>query len=298
VRTRSVLLLLSSLVLAVGCVHGGASRQPQAQRLHGTVEGLPHPEHARIELYRLTGSGIVERLHGAEVTPATDGSFRTSPLLPARYLLALRADDRPVSVVTLPVPPAPAARLSAREPLGSASLEVRHDLPGVEEIELLLSQIESGVPVVDRRSARVRAGVTSLVRGLSPGKWYLDVVGAGATTELEVPDSGERLTLTISPPAVGTGAQMMGRVFREDGRPASGIAVTVRGIPEGSAEPAAWGRAAVTDSDGGYRLAGLPEGRALLRLECRDAVHARLPHPSIVTIPPSGVVRRSFVVGP
>ncbi len=284
--------------LLAGCISNPTAPPPAAMRLRGEVVGLERPATARIDVYRMGDRGIAERLHGADVTPAADGSFTTSVLLPGRYLLALRAGDRPVSTITLPVPPAPYARLVARDPPGRASLELRHDLPGVKSISLLLTQPEEGVPVTDRRTVAVRAGVTSLVRGLTPGVWRLDVVGAGATTEIIVPDAEQTLLLTVSPPAVGTGAQLMGRVLREDGSRAVGLVVSVRAIAEGATDPADWGRYARTDSDGGYRLAGLTPGRALLRVECRDALYSRLPPPEIVTIPPSGVLRRSFVVGP
>ena len=289
---------LVPLILLTACVGGPAPVPSEAQRLRGVVEGLERPDHARVEVFRTTDAGIVERLHGAAVTPGADGTFATSPLLPGRYLLALRAGDRPVSVITLPVPPAPHARLVARRALGNASLELRHELPDVEELAVALTHTERGVPVTDRRAVAVRAGVTSLVRGLTPGRWQLDLVTGGATTELSVPEGAGTLTYTVSPPAVGAGAQMVGRVLREDGQPARSVAVTVRGFPEGAETPAEWGRYALTDSDGGYRLAGLSAGRALLRIECRDAVHRRVPRPEIITIPPSGVMRRSFVVGP
>lgn len=286
------------LVLLAGCVANPVAERPKPMPVRGHVDGMEHPEHAWIELYRMTDRGVAVRMHGAEVRPLTDGSFATTPLRPARYLFALRAPDRPVSTITVPVPPAPPARLVARDPLGAASIQLRHDVPGVEELTVLLSTTEDDAPVTDRRRVAVRTGVTSLVRGLGPGRWRLDVVGTGATTEIDVPDTAETLTFTVSPPQVGSAAEMMGRVFRADGAPAEGVAVTLHPLDEGTRQAASWGRYALTDSDGGYRLAGLTAGPARLRVESRDAVHRRLPRPEVVTIPPSGVVRRSFVIEP
>ena len=298
-RSRLLLaqLVVAALpVLATGCVSNPTVPQPRPMTLSGTVTGLAHPEAARVDLYRMTEKGVPRRMHGAGVVPAADGSFETTALLPAKYLLALRAEGRPVSVVSVPVPPSPAARLVARDPIGHVGLELRHDVPGVETLRVLLSSVEAGLPVTDRREVEIRAGRATLVPALTPGAWQLDVLGTGATTSVQIPDAGPTQVLMVSPPAVGTAGVLMGRVIRVTGEPAVGVAVSAHSVSAGSTSTAAWGRFAVTDSDGGYRLEGLTAGANLLRVTCRDGVHHRLPAPAMVTIPPSGVVRRSFVV--
>lgn len=294
--TPRLLPALACAALLAGCV---TNPPPEAaQRIRGTVVGLDRPEDAQVEVFRLVSSGVAQRLHGAEAVPGSDGRFSTSLLLPGRYVLALRAPGRPPSLVTLPVPPAPEARLVARRADPAASLEVHHDVPGVATLDVILTRVEDGLPVPDRRRLQVSAGAPERIDGLTPGRWSVDLVGLGATTEVEVGTDGALRTVALDPPAVGLGAPMIGRVLREDGSPARGVAVTVRSYPEGTVAPATWGRSTLTDSDGGYRLVGLPTGRVLVRVECRDTVHTRLPKPAVMSIPPSGVVRRSFIVGP
>jgi len=294
--TPRLLPALACAVLLAGCVTSPPSAA--AQRIRGTVVGLDRPEEAHVELFRLTSNGVAQRLHGAEAVPGSDGRFSTSLLLPGRYVLALRAPGRPPSVVTLPVPPAPEVRLVARVADPAASLELRHDVAGAAMLEVVLTRVEDGLPVPDRRRLPVPAGAPLRIDGLTPGRWSLDLVGLGVTTEVDVGAEGSLAAVVLDPPTVGSGAPMIGRVLREDGSPARGVAVTVRSYPEGTLAPSAWGRSTLTDSDGGYRLVGLPSGRVLVRVECREAVQTRLPKPAVMSIPPSGVVRRSFVVGP
>jgi len=283
------------LLLLGACVGPKPQEAAGPLSVRGTVRGLERPQHARIAIYRVTPYGVVSRLHGADVQVDADGRFESEILTPDLYLFAMRAPGHPVSLVRVPVPPAPPVTLVAREPLGPASLEVRRAPGSRGPLSLLLSRVDEGVPVVDRRPVTV-SDATSLVEGLTPGRWRVDVLGTGATTEIEVPRAAKRLKLTLTAPDLDTGAEMKGRVLRADGGPARGLAVTVRPLsPDGSVAQA-WGRYAVTNSDGGYHLVGIPAGRALLRVESRDAVFRRLPDAEIVTIPPSGQVDRSFVV--
>jgi len=300
VMTRCFPILLLSIASLLGACAGPTPQQATGPlSVRGTIRGLEHPETARIAIYRVTPFGVVERLPGADADVDADGRFESEMLNPDLYIFALRAPGHPVSIVRVPIPPAPPVTLVARKALGlgPASLEIRR-APGSEgPLRLLLSRVEEGVPVVDRRPVTVTDSV-SLIDGLTPGRWSVDVLGTGATTEIEIPKTAKLLTLTLRAPQLNAGAEMKGRVLRNDGEPASGLAVTVRMLaPDGSATES-WGRYALTNSDGGYHLIGLPAGRALLRVESRDAVYWRLPGAEVVTIPPSGRLDRSFVVDP
>ncbi len=293
-RQASKLALLAALLLPA-CV--GPFAGPRTATVAGHVRRLPDPATARIELYRWD-DGVPVRLPGADVTPRPDGSFRTERLAPARYLLALRVADRPVSVVEALVPPGPAVDLVARDVVGRATLEI-DALPGATgEQRLLLTRPEEGVPLVDRREVVVRRDATSRVRGLVPGRWRLDVVGTGATCEIDVPARETTIVLASAPPPLGSGCDVHGRVLRTDGSPAPGVAVTFRPLAADESSAVAWGRYALTDFDGGYHVVGVPAGPVLVRLESRDAAVPHLPVPERLTIPPSGSLVRSFVVGP
>jgi len=302
--------LLTTLALSPAlsaCVGPTPQKATGPLSVRGSVRGLEYPQHARIAIYRVSPFGVVERLHGADVTADADGRFETEPLNPDQYLFAMRAPGHPVSIVRVPVPPAPPTTLVARPPLGLAKLELTRGAETRGPLSLLLSRVDAGVPVVDRRPVSI-AAATSLVEGLTPGRWTLDVLGTGATTEIDVPAGARRLVLTLDAPITPNGVEMKGRVLRSDGEPALGLAVTVRPLTvrpltvrplsEGGSMAGAWGRYALTNSDGGYHLVGIPPGPALLRVESRDAVFRRLPRAEVVTIPPSGRVDHSFVVDP
>lgn len=293
----AVAALVPALLLSA-CVAPTELEPTGPLAVRGVVRGLERPQHAEVAVYRVTAGGVVRRLVGADVHVDTHGRFETEPLNPDHYLFALRSPGRPVSVVRVPVPPAPPVTLVARDPVGPAKLELRRGPDAPAEMRVLLSRVEEGVPVVDRRPVTISGDAVSLVEGLTPGRWRVDVLGTGATTEIDVPDAAKTLELTVRAPPIGVGVQMKGRVLRQDGEPAAGLAVTVRPLNDDGTAALSWGRYAVTDSDGGYHLVAVPAGRALLRIESRDAVFRRLPSPEMVTIPPSGEIDRSFVVLP
>ncbi len=296
-RTTGLGLIPVGLLLLGACAGPKPLKVTGPLAVSGTVTGLKRPQHARIAIYRVSLDGVVERMHGADANADDEGRFESEPLNPASYIFALRAPGRPVSIVRVPVPPALPITLVARPPLGPARLMVSLADPSSGPRNLLLSRVEEGVPVVDRRAITV-ADPISIVEGLSVGRWRLDVLGTGATTEIEIPAGARRLTLDLVVPEIGVGPEMKGNVIRADGGSAQGLAVTVRPLAADGTIAQAWGRYALTDSDGGYHLIGLPPGRALIRLESRDAVFRRLPSPEIVVIPPSGRMDRSFVVYP
>jgi hypothetical protein len=286
-----------SLLALAACVGPTPQKPTGPLSVRGAVRGLDFPQHARIAVYRVTEGGVVERMQRADIEVDSDGRFQSEPLNPDRYLFAMRSPGRPPSIMRVRVPPAPPMTLVARAPLGQARLEIRRNADATAPVSVLLSRVDEGLPVVDRRSATVGDAV-SLIEGLTPGRWRLDVLGTGSTTEIEVPEAPKHITLTLANPPIGVGAEMKGRVMRTDGSPAAGLAVTVRPLAEDGSAALAWGRFALTNSDGGYHLVALPPGPALLRIESRDAVFRRVPAPEIVTIPPSGGVDRSFVVAP
>ncbi len=275
--------------------------RPALTFVRGEVHGLERPEHARVDAYRLVPGRAPERVPGVEATPDRDGRFRMSVLVAGRYLLALRAPGRPVSTTEVAPVRNAAVVLRARPPVGTASFEVRADRDGLlSPVGIVVSRADGATRVVDRREAVVRSDVASRVAGLSPGRWRLDLVGRADTTEVEIPDEEAVMVLRLgaATPAPDGTASLSGRVVYLDGSPAAGFAVTVRPLVNRDASASAWGRYGMTDSDGGYYIARLPAGRALLRVECREGVVRALPLPEGVTIPPSGVMNRSFVIGP
>ena len=284
----------------------GAAR-PDAERaaaLHGTVRGLARPEAARVALYRQEAPDLALRMPSADAAVDVAGRVRTAVLAAGRYVPALRAPGHPVSIVRTVVPPAPAVTIHARPAAGAALLEIRRGAGAAGASSVVLSREEEGLPVVERHVAALPAEESGAVEiaGLLPGRWRVDVVGTGWTTEVDVPAAGA-VTLLLDPPPLpplGT-VEVRGHVLRVDGAPAPDVAVTLRAMVEDTAtgvpSASAWGRYALTDSDGGYHVVGVPAGRTLRRLECRDAIYPGVPTPEAVAIPPSGEERRSFVLG-
>src|SRR5262245_65209140 len=110
------------------------------------------------------------------------------------------------------------------------------------------------------------------------------------TTEVDVPAGAPQRDLVLDPPpAAGLGG-VSGRVQRAGGTGAAWVVVAARPLGDDGRPSDRWGRYVTTDRTGTFALAGVPQGRALVRVEQRQWPVGVLPTPRAVAIPPSGMI--------
>ncbi len=300
-------VLLGAGLLTAACTSPPTPSESQVLPIQGRVEGLDATiTDAAIEVSRIE-RGVAYPVVGLQTTLRPNGSFTTELVAPGRYIVALRIPDRPPSEVAVRVPPAPPVTLRLAPPLGELSLEVRpsasiasassHSVPPRTELECVLTRAVSPGRVPDRRTLRLSGAAPAAFGGLTPGSWRLDVPAWGATTDLFLAETAQPSVFSVPLELAELGtAEVFGRVIRLDGSPVRGVAVTARPPSSSDQELPSWGRYALTDSDGEYRIHGIPAGPTMLSVENRHAVFARLPDPVEITISPSGSAYRGFVI--
>jgi hypothetical protein len=292
-------LVAVAAALLAGCRSPGFGT-PRPQRVEGRVEGATDlPADAHVAVYRMDEHGLPVPLAGERPVPDARGAFATSLMAPGRYVLALRSVALAPSLTTVSVPPASPATLRAHSTQRGLelSLALAGEAPAALEVRLTEARTLADVP--DRRECVLAPGEARTVRYLAPGLWRLDLPALGATADVALwRDDAESRRLELTAPAATVGSEVFGVVIRLDGSPAPGVAVTVRPMRDdgGAAEP--WGRYALTDAAGHFRVAGVRAGEALVRVETRDVPYALLPPPRRVRIPPSGTLEMGFLVRP
>jgi hypothetical protein len=293
---RGALTLCAIALLAAGCAGPrGAASSPA--RVRGRVEGARAiPDGAYVQVLRIDGDGLVSPDPFERVTPDALGRFSTSVLSPGRYRLVYRPPDAPPSAMTVRVPNSEPAVLRDRLPLGGVALTV--ESKEREPVRCVLTEVSPEDGVTDVREFECRDRVPATVRGLRPGRFYLDLPERGLTTEVDVPAGVPQRDLVLDPPpAVGMGG-LAGQVRRNGGDGAAWLVVAARPLGESGGPAERWGRYATTDRSGAFALERIPAGRALVRVETRQWSARILPAPRAVAIPPSGMIELGFEVGP
>lgn len=290
-------LCLVALALAA-CRSPGPLDGPEVGALHGRIAGTePPPAGARVQVYRLDPDGRPTPDPFATVTPGADGRFATGALSPGRYRVVYRRPGGPPSISTVRVPTSEA--LSIRPVAETGLVELRVTAPpgaGTVRCRLTEARPKDGVP--DVREFSCSAGAEASVAGVRPGRWWLDLPDLGATTEVEVASGLGLAALSVDVPFAETGGVATGVVRQADGAAGAWLVIAARPLDSTADAASRWGRYAITDRAGRYRIVGIPPGPALLRVECRESPARILPAPQIVTIPPSGTIEMGFVVEP
>lgn len=294
---RRTAVLAAAAVLLAACAASSSWSRPSPGRLRGKIEGVRNPSAAaRVQVYGLDEDGLVTRAPHESVPVDADGRFATRPLSPGRYRIIYRDPAAPPSVTTVRVPvesPVVMHRVT-----GSDLVELRALTAASQPLDCRLTSEARVEGVADVREFRCSPEREAVVRGLRPGRWRIDVLGVGATTEIDLPAGSSAREVTIDPPPVGEGGSVIGQVRRLDGRGAGSFFVTARPLDPSRAAAERWGRFAETDGEGAYRIVGIPPGEALVRVECREVLARILPAARRVTIPPSGALVQGFLVEP
>jgi len=292
---RSILSVCAVIVLSAACAGGPVVSSPG--RVHGRIEGSrAMPKGAYVQVFRIDADGVAAPDPFERVTPDAVGRFATDVLSPGRYRLVYRPPDAPPSAVTVRVPTRETAVLRAPLAVGGVVLSVKSKEP--EPVLCVLTEISPPDGLADVREFECTNRLPATVRGLRPGRFYLDLPGRGLTTEVDVPDGVPQRDLVLDPPADGGLGGLTGKVQRTGGDGAAWLVVAARplGVEGGPAER--WGRYVTTDRQGAFALAGIPPGRALVRVEGRQWPARALPAAKMVAIPPSGMIEMGFEVGP
>jgi len=146
---------------------------------------------------------------------------------------------------------------------------------GGGDAELLASGIAGpGATGNPRRRFRPAQDGSFEARGLAPGPWAASVLlpghGGIPPVRFTVPPGGLAGDLRLLVPG---GLPLTGRVLRSDGRPAAGVALTLRSLP---GSPRSWAAAAESGPDGSFAFRGLGEGLEYrLRLRWQDPERLR-----------------------
>jgi hypothetical protein len=288
--------LVAVALLAAGCL-GGGSVTASPGRVRGRVEGARAlPKGGYVQVLRFDADGVAVPDPFERVTPDALGRFATDVLSPGRYRLVWRPPDAPPSAVTVRVPTQELAVLRAPVALSGVTLTVKSKER--ESVRCVLTEVDPADGLADVREFECADRLPATVRGLRPGRFYLDLPARGLTTEIDVPAGVPQRDLVLDPPPASGLGGVAGRVRRTGGRAAPWLVVAVRPLGDGGAEAERWGRYAMTDGAGAFALTGVPPGRALVRVEGREWPARVLPAPQTVAIPPSGMIETHFVVGP
>ena len=290
-------LVVVAVAALAACRTAPRIDDPSPGIVRGRIEGVQNLDPAaRVQVYGVDGEGLVTRDPFETVTPDRLGRFATRVLSPGRYRLVYRNPDAPPSVTSVRVPIDTEAVL---RPVVEAGLtELRATTATDEERVCRLTSEKPRDGIVDVREFRCSSKAPAVIRGLRSGRWRLDLPELGATTEIELPFATGQREMVIDPPAVAAGATLSGEVRRLDAAGGAWLVVAVRPL-DGLGETAGrWGRYAVTDLKGQYRVVGIAPGTSLVRVECREVPVRILPAPHVVGIPPSGVLELSFIVEP
>lgn len=293
---RTAIAIVAVAVLAAGCASGGASLSSPG-RLNGRVEGSQRPpKGAYVQVFRIDADGIAVPDPFERVTPDALGRFATDVLSPGRYRLVYRQPDAPPAALTVRVPNKELAVLRPPVTVDGVALTVKSNER--EPVRCVLTEIGPKDGLADVREFECVSRLPATVRGLRPGRYYLDLPSRGLTTEVDVPAGVPQRDLVLDPPPDAGVGGVSGRVRRTGGDGAGWLVVAARPISEGDGEAGRWGRYVTTDRTGAFALAGVPEGRTLVRVESRQWPAGVLPAPRAVAIPPSGMIELGFEVGP
>lgn len=286
---------LGAALPAAGCA--SADVEPASGRITGRLRADPVPADATAEVYRDEGDGPATPVAGTAVRLDELGRFTTGSLRPGRYLVVVRTREAPPATASAVVPSRIDVdlRLAAPGAGSTVTVESPATAPGVRTLRLVPAVPSGAVP--DRRDVVLLPGQQVRVAGLAPGLWHVDVLPEGATADFQVPKGEAVLRFVIDPPdAPARGVAVEGTVTRTDGGPAFGAAVTARATAADGVTVEPWGRVALVDRDGHFRVDRLPEGTAYVRVESRDAVFRFLSAPELVPISPPAATGRNFVI--
>jgi len=293
---RAVLPICAAALLAAGCA-GGRGELASPGRVRGRIEGAQRlPQDAYVQVLRIDRDGAAIPDPFERVTPDALGRFSTNVLSPGRYRLVLRRPDAPPSAVTVHVPTREVAVLRSPLVVGGVTLSVKSKEH--EPVRCVLTEVSPEDGLADVREFECTDRLPATVRGLRPGRFYLDLPERGLTTEVDVPAGVPQRDLVLDPPPTGGGGGVAGQVRRTGGDAAGWLVVAARPLGEDGSPAERWGRYATTDRTGSFALAGIPSGRALVRVESRGWAAGALPAPRAVAIPPSGMIELGFEVGP
>jgi hypothetical protein len=294
---RAIHLVLVAAVALAACQSSAAPAPQSVDVIRGRIEGLQRPDKASVvQVYRLDEKGLPTPDPFETASLDKDGKFTTGVLSPGRYRLMYRIPDGPPSELTVHVP---SDNMAVLRPLVLQGLvQLRVISAGGQSLRCRLTEAAGPEGIPDLREFSTHGDSPVFVRGLRPGRWYLDVPELGATTEVDVPKGEPMRDLVVDPPPVAAGSAVYGEIRRMDGVPAAWLVVTARPLQESGEAAGRWGRYASTDRAGEYRIVGIPPGKALVRVECREVPMRVLPVPMAAAIPPSGALHLGFVVEP
>jgi len=292
---RTVSMLLAVAALVAGC-KGPSLGPTSAGTVHGRIEGVQKfDQECAVQVYRLDEAGLPTPDPFETVAPDATGKFMTRVLSPGRYRVVYRHPAGPPSAVSVRVPSDTDAVLRPLVVPGLVQLRVTTIGPSMR-CRLTEAAPADGIP--DVREIVARSDAPVFVRGIRPGRWYVDLPETGATTEIDVPKGETLRELLIDPPPAVPGGAVSGEVRRIDGLAGAWMVVSARPLTASGQSAARWGRFAATDRSGSYRVVGIPPGPCLVRVECRELPVRVLPSPNTPTIPPSGEIQLGFVVEP
>lgn len=281
-----------------GCRSPGTLDGPRVGAIHGRIAGVEGPPPgARVQIYRLDADGRPTPDPFATVDPLRDGRFETGVLSPGRYRFVYRRPAGPPSVVTVRVPTNEPVVIRPLAEAGLVELQVTTTARG-QSLRCRLTEARPVDDVPDIREFTFASDGIASVPSVRPGRWWLDLPDLGATTEVEVQGGLGLVALSVDAPPADAGGVATGVVRQIDGAAGAWLVVSARPLTESGESAARWGRYAITDRSGRYRIVGIPPGPALLRVECRESPARILPAAQVVTIPPSGTVEMGFVVEP
>lgn len=293
--SRLLPVVVAALLAACAVFRG----TPGPARITGRVFADRLPADSRIEVYRNDGEGPAVPVVGNVARPDDTGRFATAPVTPGRYVLVLRTREAPPSTATAVVPDRTEVEIRLASPGGGSTvvLESPASAPSARTVRILPDETRGELP--DRREVVLLPGQEARIAGLAPGLWHFDVLPDGATADFVVP-SGEAVhRFVIDPPEFpATGGVLEGAVQAPRDRSAFGTAVTARVCGADGFDIRPWGRLALVERDGRFRLDRLPTGPAFVRVERREATFTWLPTPELIVISPSEPVWRGYRVEP
>ena len=281
----------------VGCASSDVGAA--SGRITGRLRADRIPPDATAEVDLDEGDGPATPVVGVAVRVDDLGRFTTGSLRPGRYLVVVRTREAPPSTASAVIPGRADVDIRLGTPASgtTVTLESPATVTGVRTLRLVPAAPRGPVP--DRREVVLLPGQQSRVAGLAPGLWHVDVMPDGATADFEVPAGEGVPRFVIDPPDFpGVGVALEGTVVRKGGGPAFGAAVTVRATLADGTTVEPWGRVALVDRNGRFRVDRLAPGTAYVRVESRDAAFRILPAPQLIGISPPAETGRAFTVEP